>query len=201
LGRARIQVPGNAQAALTFSVLAGDKAPTVKDGYANYTTVNRPERVGLTQFTGYNPVQLVVPIRFEGVIGGAGADIEGDISLLERMAGRGIGADAVGAPPVVRVSVLSSLGVRVPLIPSNYQWSPSNTAAPVWRIETLDWDDDPLRNRAGNRIRQLATVTLQQHVNPTLITRSAAQRAASKKSTKAKKNSGNVTTVKRTVHL
>jgi hypothetical protein len=39
------------------------------------------------------------------------------------------------------------------------------------------WDDGALRNRYGNRIRQLATVTLWEHVDLKLKTRSAVKRA------------------------
>lgn len=181
LSRKRIRVPGQLRAAGIFHVLAGDSAPQIVDGYANYETVDRPGRVGLTVFSGYNPITMEVPIVFEGVRDGRGVDIERDIRLLERMAGRGnFPGTAVGPPPVVRVSTTNGQGQVVPLIASNYQWSLQNPSAPLWRVAAIDWDPDPLRNRAGNRIRQRASVTLQQHVRVSVASRSVAARSRSK---------------------
>jgi hypothetical protein len=103
---------------------------------------------------------MEVPIQFENVRGSReGLDIERDIALLERMAGRGnFEGAAIGPPPVVRVSTTNSKGEIVPLIPRGYQWSLQNPSAPLWRIAGIDWDtsvpDGVLRNDAGNRIRQ-----------------------------------------------
>ena len=186
----RLKVPGVLKASASFNVLAGDTAPTISDGYAKFQTQDRRQRVGLTVFTGYNPLAMTVPVRFENVLDGQGAGIEDDIRLLERMAGRGafVGA-AQGQPPVVRVSTTDGQGRVVPLIPSTYQFSAQNPSAPLWRVSGVAWSnavDDPLRNSAGNRIRQTAVVTLQEHVKISLITRSAAARAKAKAKPKPK---------------
>jgi hypothetical protein len=166
-GRERIKVPGRLRDALSFDVLAGDEPPRITAGYAKFDVVDRPQREGLTVFTGYDPLQMEVPIQFENVRGSReGLDIERDIALLERMAGRGnFEGAAVGPPPVLRVSTTNSKGEVVPLIPRGYQWSRQNPAAPLWRVANIDWDtsvpDGVLRNDGGNRIRQKATVTLQ----------------------------------------
>lgn len=183
--RTRLQVPGELRASLSFDVLAGDNPPTVSDGYAKFTTVDRPERVGLTKFEGYNPAGLRVPVRFEA-IDRNGVDVERDIDLLERMAGRGnFEGAANGPPPVIRVSVTGPDGEVVPLIPSNYQWSFQNKTGPLWRVTAIEWDesagDGVWRNNAGNRIRQKAVVVLQQHTRVKLATRSATVRAATRK--------------------
>jgi hypothetical protein len=206
--RTKIKVPGELRAALSFDVLAGAQPPRIVDGYAKFSTVDRPERVGLTRFDGYNPVAMEVPIRFEAyaitpdrtrLFNPAphmepapasllfqnrlvdGSEVEKDIQLLERMAGRGnFSGAAVGQPPVIRVSTTDGNGRLVALIPENYQWTPNNPAAPLWRVSNIDWDQDPLRDDDGQRIRQLATVTLTQYTRVALATRSVTVRRRGK---------------------
>jgi hypothetical protein len=176
-GKTRIKVPGRLRDALSFDALAGDEPPRIIAGYAKFDTVDRPQREGLTVFTGYDPIQMEVPLRFENIRGGGGGlDIERDCALLERMTGRGNFEGAgIGSPPVVRVSTTNARGEIVPLIPRGYQWSLQNPSAPLWRITNLDWDqsvpDGVLRNSAGNRIRQKVTVTLQKRSTISLATR------------------------------
>lgn len=166
-----------------LEVVAGDTPPTITGGYAKYDAVDRPDRVGLTRFLGYDPLTMDVPIRFENVIDGEGVPIERDIKLLERMAGRGVfeGA-AVGRPGRVRVLTLDDRGQPMPLIPSNYQPHPDNPNPPTWVITDIEWDDSVpggvLRNREGNRVRQLAVVTLMQHVSADPIPFHATDRRA-----------------------
>lgn len=181
----RIRVPGQARKSDVFKVLCGDTAPTITDGYANWDVADRSQRTGLAIFRGYSPLVMSVAIRFEAFLDGTrldgnpynGAQIERDISLLERMAGRGAftGA-AVGLPPVVRVSSTGDRGQVVPLIPFNYQYSSQNKTPPVWVISGIDWDDSALRDNDGLRIRQLATVTLTQVVGAPIIQASATER-------------------------
>lgn len=176
-GKTRLLVPGKLRAATTVSVMPGDQPPRITDGYAKLSTVDRPQRTGLTIFDGFNPMVLEVPIRFENFQFGEGLQIERDIAKLERLAGRGdFEGTAVGPPPVVRVSVTGASGGVVPLISHNYQWSRQNPNAPKWRVQGVDWDAEPLRNDSGNRTRQLATVTLQQQVNVTVHPRAVAAR-------------------------
>lgn len=193
----RIRVPGTLRQSDVFHVLAGDTPPRVTGGYQKLDVVERPGRTGITRFVGYDPITYEVPIRFEnfadgGISGAEGAGVEDDIQLLEHMAGRGIGAgSAIGPAPIVRISTTSSSGKIVPLIPQNYQWSRQNPTAPLWRIANIDWDDNVpdgvLRNKAGNRIRQKATVTLQQYVRVTYAVKSVAKRAQARKPRKPTK--------------
>jgi hypothetical protein len=178
LSRHTLKVPGNLIAAASFHVLAGDQPPRPVSGYAKFSVLDRSQRVGLTTFDGYDPFSLEVPIRFEAFVDGAGLDIERDIALLERMAGRGsFPGAAVGPPPIIRVSTTNAKGEVVPLIPANYQWSPRNPTGPLWRVAGIEWDEDAKRNAAGNRVRQLAVVTLQQHTRICLLDRSVTARA------------------------
>jgi hypothetical protein len=197
LGRSTLKVPKDLAAENSFDVMPGDSAPQIVDGYAVIETVDRPQRTGLTMFTGYSPIAMDVPIRFESHYykdgdRRPGQDIEDDIAKLELMAGRGIDSAAGTAPPpIIRVGVTRDGGKKtVPLIPKNYQFDRNeNPHAPVWRINGIDWDSNPIRNRSGNRIRQLATVHLVAHTRLSLLQRSASTRTRSKPKPKAKRGS------------
>lgn len=180
-----LRLPGTLVPTLSFNALAGDEPPTVKDGYAVFSTVNRPGRTGITRFDGYNPIALDVPIRFEGWGDqDDGSFIEDQIEVLERMAGRGqYHGSGSGPPAVVRVSVTDGSGRIVPLVPTTYQWTPQNPTAPLWRIAGVAWGKNSwsgqsaLRSPGGYRLRQDATVTIQQYTPIILAARSAAARA------------------------
>jgi len=187
-GKKRIKVPGELRASLQFNVFPGDSPPRITGGYAKISTIDRPERVGLSTFDGYDPITMEVPIRFEATTRSPtgekeGADIEDAIEKLERMAGRGqFEGAATGSNPIIRVTVPGKDPQHpTPLIPTAYQWTPDNPKAPLWRVADIDWDQNPIRNRAGNRIRQLATVTLIQYTRINLLSRSATGRAAAAK--------------------
>lgn len=181
----KVRVPGTARPGNTFKVLAGDNPPTIIDGYATWDVVDRSQRTGLTVFKGYPPIKMSVPIRFEAYLSGTmldgepynGAQVERDITLLERMAGRGafVGA-AVGPPPVLVVSTRNEDGGAFPLIPYNYQVNAQNKTPPTWVITGLTWDDGALRDDNGLRIRQLATVELTQFVGAPILRASATDR-------------------------
>jgi hypothetical protein len=179
--RIRLRVPDSFTPGESFTVVAGDQPPTVTDGYALLTVVARDNRVGLAQFGGYNPIAMDVPVqfiawpRFKD-----GADIENDCALLERMAGRGDYSGAAKGPPAILRLSTTQGGKIVPLIPSNYQWSPANVDAPLWRIEAISWDTAPVRDRTGQRTRQLATVTVWQYTPLSIVSRSATERAKSR---------------------
>jgi hypothetical protein len=183
IGRS-ITVPDNMRPSAHFSVLAGDTAPRVIAGYAKITTVERSERKSLSLFSGYEPITLEVPVRFEAedndgsFIGASGKKVESDISKLEEFAGIGaFRGSGTGSPPTVRVTTRSVDGETVvPLIPRAYQWTKNNPQAPVYWISGIDWDEGAIRNRDGDRIRQLATITLVQYVRPAVAAPSAATR-------------------------
>jgi hypothetical protein len=184
LYRKTIQVP-KAGTNVGFSVMAGNEAPRIVAGYQKLAVVSRPSIVGLTVFDGYDPITMEIPIRFEGR-DGDGLENENDIRTLEAMAGRG--PDSVhgrGPAPILHVSASTPDGKnRVPLIPSHYQRDLENKTGPLWRIAGIEWDANPLRNRAGNRVRQLAVVTVQEYTRLSLLSRSATARSKAKKKTK-----------------
>jgi len=172
-----IRIPDRLRGSMVLNVYAGDTAPTIVGGYAKVDIVARTERTGLSVFQGYDPITLSIPIRFESDdlspsrTQKEGQQIEDDIQKLEMMAGRGIAEGSrhgVGPPPIIRISTYDTDPKNpIPLIPINYQWAPEvNPNAPVYWIAGIEWDSDPWRNSAGNRVRQLATVTAMQYVSP-----------------------------------
>lgn len=192
----QLRVPGILRGEASFSVLAGDTAPIVMSGYSKVSVVDRSERAGLSVFTGFDPVVLQVPVRFESMdnaltfVDKDGAKVESDIAELERMAGRGIfeGA-AVGAPPLVAVSTTNAKGDPVQLIPFAFQSSlpkKINPNAPVYWVSGIDWDNDPVRNVKGDRIRQLATIELTEYVRPKVAMGAAERHKAQNKKTPPK---------------
>lgn len=183
--RTKIKVPRELRVAFSFSVPAGDGPPTITGGYAKLSIVDRPERVGISDFDGYDPIGMDVPIQFLAQRGeGGGLAVERDIALLEQMAGRGnFEGSAIGPPAVIRVSTMDRQGGVVPLIPRNYQWTKDNASGPLWRIADIIWDTSKegcRRNDAGNRVKQKAVVSLQQFTEVKVAMRSVAARAKAK---------------------
>jgi len=151
----------------SFYALAGDGAPTVTSGWAKWAVIDRPQRVGMTVLQGYDPLVMSIPIRFDQVAHDTadGNSIEEDTQILEWMAGRGIlysgspFSPALGDSPLVTVIAADNSGNPIPLVPLQYQGAGIN-----WVITDLAYDQNPLRNAGGHRIRQDVTVTLLQHV-------------------------------------
>lgn len=161
----------------SFRVLAGAGGATLTGGGSKWGTVDRPQRKGLTILQGYDPLTLVVPIIFDAVtldrddrLAGhpntAGKSLEDDIQKLLWMWGRGllyntgVGGSAQGDSPLVQVLTADDRGAPTPLVPKDLQ-----TANLFWVIGDLGFDTNPMRNRAGYRIRQAVTVTLTEHVS------------------------------------
>lgn len=177
-----IRIPGKLRPSGVFSVMADDDPPTITGGYAKFSTLDRPARKGLTKFDGYDPLTMSVPVLFEAYEQQDGSSVEDRIEELERMAGIGrYSGSGIGPPAVVHVSTTNGNGDAIPLIPLNYQRTDANPNGPLWRVTNIEWGDNALRDRKGRRIRQKATVTLQQHTpikTAFQASRSAAARSA-----------------------
>jgi hypothetical protein len=182
--RKRIRLPGTLRPDQRFNVYAdfGGRAPRVSVGYAKIEPIDRPGRTGVSHFTGYDPVRMTLPVTFdawESPNEGSGrpSQIEEDMALLERMGGRGdFHGASIGSPPLITVSTRDNNGKIIWLIPSNYQWSSDNDTVPLWRVVDIDWDESPLRNNAGNRMRQDVTVTVEAYTSVKSVARSLAKR-------------------------
>jgi hypothetical protein len=172
----KIRLPGlvASQTAISITVLAGDGSPTPTDGWAKWEVVDRFGRSGALQFTGYDPIVYKIPVTFVSTSRGAGgtpASVEDDIETLEQMAGRGVFPGVtLGPPAAVQISVTDNNNQGVPLIPARYQSGypkSNNPNPPSWQITGIDYDesvpDGVLRNDYGNRIKQKATITVQQY--------------------------------------
>jgi hypothetical protein len=170
-----IRVPGKARPGGALSVMAADEPPKITAGYAKFSTVDRPHRTGITKFDGYDPIQMDVKVVFEAFTLQDGSGIEEDIEKLERMAGRGRYSGSGSGPPAVIHCSTTRGDELVPLVPITYQRDDFlNPSGPLWRIANIDWDDGALRDYLGNRIRQGATITLQQHVRLSTVTKGGA---------------------------
>ena len=156
-----------------ISVLAGAGAPTITGGWAIINTVNRAQRLSYTIPQGYNPLTMDIPIQFEALIAQPSGqymvspDVEADIQVLHWMAGRGklyasaaangVGAPATGDPPIVNVASVDGNSRETNLIPIDAQ-------GVDWLISNIAYDTSPILSTAGNRIRQMATVSVIQYV-------------------------------------
>jgi hypothetical protein len=192
-----VRLPGTMRKTQLLEVYAhfDGRSPRVEAGYAKIEPVDRPGRSGVSHFTGYDPIRMSLPITFDAWrqvndrnSPGPGK-LEEDIDRLERMAGRGdFKGSARGSPPLLRISTLDDKGVPLWLIPQNYQWSSENDTAPLWRIADIDWDDSPVRNTLGNRMRQHATVTVETYATVSAVPRSVVKRVQNKQTSKGGKN-------------
>lgn len=151
------------------SVLLGEGNGTPTEGYGGWSVVDRDRRRGLTEYTGSKPLEIVIPILFDNFL--AGETIEPAIKQLEKMAGLGHNDEDGPEPPLI---TFNSGGV----IP----YDAHDSVAKDWVITSLEWGEC-LRNNAGNRIRQKATVTVTQYINDDVLSRMS----PSKKRKKTKK--------------
>jgi hypothetical protein len=174
--RKQLRVPATLLDKEGFDVLA-EGPPQQVSGYAKISTVDRPQRVGLSKHDGYDPLVMVVPVRFERLRNSGGVlttaeEVERDCVLLERMAGRGpFAGAATGPPPIIQVTTTDNSGQPVPLIPLGWQRTHDNPSGPLWRVSDPGWDKDPERDDDGFRIRQLASIQLTQVVDLNPATR------------------------------
>lgn len=178
-----------------FTVLCGPNPPTQTDGWAQWTIVGRPRQVGVTINAGYNPIAMDVQLRFEAWTADyndriakrpnrAAQVLEDQIHTLIWMTGRGrlyaqngvVGEAALGDPPIITVYSADTQGHQRPLIPPDFQ----NMS---WVISALSWDQSPIRNVDGYRVRQDVTVSLLQFVQDVFSAGTASSSGRAKSST------------------
>lgn len=150
------------KASPTLQVLAGDTGPVISGGGAKWQTIDRPLARGVTIFQGYDPVQMSVAVRFGSwgsdltwfKEGKAPGGVENDIALMESWWGTKINA---GSPSIVTIITRDASGAKSPLIPQRY-WEMQ------WVITNIEYGT-AIRNPNGYRIRQDATITLENYLN------------------------------------
>lgn len=170
-----VKLPGTvvSHSKVILDMLAGDQGPHVTSGYAKWEAIDRWGRAGALQFNGYDPVTIEIPVRFESLgynEHGMRTGVEDDIEALEQMGGRGRFQGATtGRPGPIKITCTNNHGDSVPLLAAIHQSGGySNPNPPMWVITGIDWGtavpDEVYRNRLGARIRQTATITVQQYV-------------------------------------
>lgn len=147
-----------------FNALCGDDPPTITDGYAKWTTIDRPLRQGVTVPQGFNPAQLKISIRmgiwdarfdYHGwdTSARAAAEVEANVDDLHWMAG---GNALAGPSPIVYVDSYrtdTKTTTRSRLMPRQY-WGVG------WVINGgIEWGTS-YRHRNGSRIYQEAVFTM-----------------------------------------
>ena len=155
-----------------FQAMVGDNPPAITGGYAKWAVVDRALMRSVTVFTGYEPAQMSVSLRFGqwnpgwDTSVGAGQQTENYIGALETMAGS-TSTYTAGPPQVVYVAAYSNQGGMSDLIPPQYQFDPGKKYPNLfpWVLNGLTWGT-AYRNASGCRVYQEATATLMQYLPP-----------------------------------
>jgi nucleoid-associated protein YgaU len=161
--------------ALTVLCELGANVPPVTQGYAEWEEVDRKKRISLTNWTGYKPMAVELPLWLDDITNER--SVEDAIAIIEAFAGRGKrragynrGSDYSEPPKLI----VHTAGV----MPYDAQAFPSMR----WVVQDLDWDDDEaITNDHGNRIRAPVVMHLLQYVTDTRLqdrSLAAAQRRA-----------------------
>lgn len=149
----------------TVEGIFDESIPKITGGYGGWTVIPRPKRVGLTQWTGSDPIRLQFGIIFNGwgTLGG------GD------MRSEGKAANNVSVEP--QCNALSKLAL--PDRPSRSRPPTVKVSSPgnlpfdekVYVIETLVWGDNVIRDRdSGLRLRAGAAITLLEFIDDIVFT-------------------------------
>lgn len=152
----------------------GNGAPAISGG-GGWSVVSREKQVGMTEWTGYEPYTMDIPIVFDGFV--EDKSVEGSISSLYWFMRAPVG-------PRHEPAVLTVSG-PIPL--TSLRWvinniTPSTTA------------DDEIRNDHGLRVRFTATVTLLEHVPGDVLV--AHKKSPAKKHKASSGRKGNTTRTK-----
>jgi hypothetical protein len=129
---------------LNIVVLLGPEPVRVTAGVGGWEVTPRPRQVGMTTWTGVEPLQVELPLMFDGWT--SHASQERRLAALLRVA-RG---DDQAEPGVISVD-----GVLMP--------------ADEWVIEDVSYGDVIVNPTTRERLRQAVTLTLREHVEPTYL--------------------------------
>jgi hypothetical protein len=130
-------------------VRLSDQRPNIDSGYGGWNAVVRPRRHPYTTWAGTPVLHQTVGVVFDGYI--SGASVERPLAQLERLA---FPSAKDNTPP--RVTIATTGGA----VPHQDR---------VWVIDNLQWGDNAVMNRRGNRIRQDVIIGLLEYVHDTLL--------------------------------
>lgn len=134
----------------------GEEAPTLTEGFGGWTTIARPRRYSITDFTGLEPLKMSLPMLLDGWA--SNDSQEPFIRNIERMARIDAGRKS---PSIVEVTgAVPYPGVS-------------------WVIESLSWGES-LWSDGGFRVRQQVTLSLMQYVEDKHLAKLAKRNQRSK---------------------
>lgn len=156
---------------LHVTVRVGSPAAIIGGGYGGWVGINRPRESALVEWQGHDPMQLTVPVIFDGLRNMNtpwGASIEHDIRLLEHFTHKEAGYNSPAR--------IKAFGEVIPYTDRE------------WVINDIKWTGDDVRRPTdGERVRASAEVVLFEFIEYDIINGrlSSAQR---RKKAKAKHN-------------
>lgn len=169
---------------ITMTCLLGDGSPT-PSWDPNWQDVAREKRRSITEWHGNTSLTISIPIIIDYFATQEGLKGERDCRSLEKMAGQDSNA---GEPPLIS---FDSAGV----VPHD-----AHDASHLdWIIKSIEWGDAD-RDTFGNRVRQAATVVVQEFIDDALLGQSAAtKRKLAQKRSDARNKRQKAAAVKRYV--
>src|SRR5436190_7451711 len=135
----------------TVSIIAlqGANPPKITDGFSGWEIIERPHRVGLTNYKGRNPFSMQINLMLDGYVNRISQ--EHDLRKLTWMA----------LPPQ---------GERIPS-PVIVMGSLPFPSGGLWVIQNIDYGDNVIWEEiqgVSSRLRQDLTLTIMQYVRPDL---------------------------------
>lgn len=122
------------------------EAGSITGGVGGWAKVTRPKKQSLTEWQGHEGYEMTVPVIFDGLA--EDRSVESDITRLERMGRRRPGDEH---PPIL------DIGGPLPHVDL------------PWVLQDIDWGEFD-RREDGQRVRQIATLTLWEYVHASLST-------------------------------
>jgi hypothetical protein len=133
--------------------LLGDGAGNLTAGFGGWDKIKRDRRTSLTEWSGRDGMEIPIPVIFENWR--SGESIEPDIKQIEKMAG--LGNQGGGEPPLM---TFNTGGV----VAHDYHDAPKHD----WVITDVEFGDC-VKNNYGNRVRQIATITVSQYIDDDVL--------------------------------
>lgn len=157
---------------MSFSAMMGGNGAVVDGGYGGWSVVNRPKKVGMTQWDGREPFSMQIELIIDGWRSGEPVEIR--CTTLERMA----------LPPVP--------GAQPPTLRISGNLPHTDL---TWALNGIEWGASLRDPKTGLRLRQIATIKLLQFVDEDRVKIQPAAEKARGKNLKPGKESAKIRTV------